>query len=371
MKRKKIAFIKHGHFSHINDNLIIHFSKAFSAYDLDIIDTRCLLSNNSTLLKFIYAAFREYGPDIIRRYKKVRSCMLQTTYAFHAFRQFIHNNLNDDYTFTFQTQSLFDASTFSKPHFVYSDHTHLANLFYPMYDTRRLYSSKWIALERSIYHNAILNFTMSNNISDSIINQYGVARERAECVYCGSNLGESVEASLNHDRFDNKNILFVGVDWVRKGGPQLAKAFARVLKAHPDATLTVVGCSPRLRLPNCRVIGKVPLKEVYAYYKKCSIFCLPTLEEPFGIAFIEAASFGLPIVATNIGAIPDFVIDGTNGYMVEPNDIEQLSDKLIKLLDDPYARMRFGNNNYSTIREKYTWKKTVNRMKNSIDKWID
>jgi glycosyltransferase involved in cell wall biosynthesis len=212
---------------------------------------------------------------------------------------------------------------------------------------------------------------MSNNISESIVNQYGVGRERVECVYCGSNVGEVAEASLTHDRFDNKNVLFVGVDWERKGGPQLAKAFTLVLKAHPDATLTIVGCSPRLQLPNCTVVGRVPLQEVYAYYQKSSIFCLPTLEEPFGIAFIEAGNFGLPIVTTNIGAIPDFVMDGANGYMVEPNNIQQLSDTLIKLLDDPYARMRFGIKNYNTMREKYTWEKTVYRMKESIDKWID
>ena len=192
------------------------------------------------------------------------------------------------------------------PHFLYTDHTHLANIFYPLFKHENLLSDAWIACEKSIYRNASLNFTMSTNIRQSIIDQYDCSPDKVVNVYCGSNVS-IVDKELPDSRYSDQNILFVGVDWERKGGPVLAEAFKRVLVQFPNAKLTIVGCNPELDLPNCSVIGRVPLADVGQYFQQASIFCLPTRLEPFGIVFLEAMSYKLPIIATNIGAIPDFV----------------------------------------------------------------
>jgi glycosyltransferase involved in cell wall biosynthesis len=207
---------------------------------------------------------------------------------------------------------------------------------------------------------------MSSNIADSIISQYNIDRGRVKCVYAGSNLPYSHQRK-SYDRMPNKNILFVGVDWIRKGGPQLVEAFGRVLKVHPTSTLTIVGCSPDLALRNCHVVGKIPVSEVGQFYERASVFCLPTLLEPFGIAFVEAAHYGLPIIGTNIGAIPDFISNGFNGFTVEPNDIDQIANRLIYLLDNPDKAVEFGKNAHEYITTKYTWPKTVKSIKQHIE----
>jgi len=261
----------------------------------------------------------------------------------------------DDYLFSFQLHSLFDLSSPGLPHYVYTDHTHLANLNYKDFDPALLYKTKWINLEKTIYHNATRIFTWGTDISNNLVEKYDCLPENIECVYSGPNLtleNTQLENSVN----GNKNILYVGVNWDRKGGVDLEKAFEQVLECHPDASLTVVGCSPEINLPNCTVVGRVPVNQVVQYYQKASIFCLPTRREAFGTVFIEAMSMRIPVVAPNISSIPDFVIPGETGYLFEPGDIPGLTRALVDLLGNPEKCRAYGENGYKQYKEKVTTK---------------
>ena len=121
--------------------------------------------------------------------------------------------------------------------------------------------------------------------------------------------------AFDEARYAAKRILFVGLRWEVKGGPQLVEAFRRVLEVHPDATLTIVGCSPAVHVPNCQVVGVVPAEELPAYYQQASLFCVPSIRDAFGSAFIEALSYGLPVVTSDFGAMPEFVREGVTGYL--------------------------------------------------------
>ena len=363
---RKAAFIKVGSFSHINNNVIKELIRNFPEFQFDIIDLRPD-NYGAEFAKSVFYSLKEYGNDIVFGKKTLKATYDRTYYFFNRRRKFILNNLaRNKYAFTFQTQSMFDASIPGIPHFVYTDHTHLENLHYPGFDRRLLLNNKWVACETTIYQNAMLNFTMSSNIRKSIIEDYSCSPGRVICVYCGSNVEVTDNESFDPNRFSKKNILFVGLDWQRKGGPVLAQAFKTVLASHPDATLTVVGCKPKLDLPNCNVLGKVDLTEVKKYFNQASVFCLPTLLEPFGIVFLEAMAHKLPVVATRIGAIPDFIHDSQNGYLVDPNDSKQLSNALIKLLGSEEECKTFGEYGYKLFLDRYTWEKTGLRLRNGI-----
>jgi glycosyltransferase involved in cell wall biosynthesis len=223
-------------------------------------------------------------------------------------------------------------------------------------------SAEWLALEKSMYQNARLNFTMSAHVSRSLVEQYGCPPTRVECVYAGSNVAPADAGNLGLERFARKNILFVGIDWDRKGGPVLLEAFREVRRAHPTATLTIVGSTPKVSMPGCHVVGRVPLAEVARFYETASVFCLPTTVEPFGIVFLEAFAYGLPIIATNIGAIPDFVEQGRSGYMVDCNDAAQLAYRLNELLADPARSAAFGIRGRAFVGDRYTWQATAERL---------
>jgi glycosyltransferase involved in cell wall biosynthesis len=215
-----------------------------------------------------------------------------------------------------------------------------------------------------------MNFTYSTNIQRSIITDYGCPPEKVKCIYAGSNVPHDKEPELNNDNYQNKNIIFVGVYWERKGGPDLVKAFEKVLKVHPDAKLTIVGCSPSVDIPNCNVVGKVKVEELDNYYLNSSIFCLPTKREPFGIVFIEAMMHKLPIVSNRIGALPDFVTDDKNGFLVEPGNSDQLAEVLIRMLNDPEMCKRFGEAGYELVEDHYTWDRVGQRLKENITPFL-
>lgn len=368
---ERIAFIKAGSFSNTNEKLLHIMKKEFPTYKIDIIDLWADLISRKDLINLLFC-FKEYGAEILVGRKRLRDCLARTTYFFNKVRNQIVDRLEkQNYTFTFQTQSLFDASIPGIPHFVYTDHTHLANLYYPIFDEKQLFTDSWVALEKSIYHNASLNFTMSSNISKSIIEQYSCDPEKVITVYCGSNVEVPTNVELYDQRYSRMNILFVGVDWERKGGPQLLEAFKSVLQICPQAQLTVVGCSPKLDVPNCHIVGRVPLSEVSTYYKNASVFCLPTGREPFGIVFIEAFFYKLPIISTNLGALPEIVSNGENGYLVDYNNTQQLTERLIELISNPNKCKTFGEKGYYSTRERYTWEKTGQRIKKNINTFLD
>ena len=211
-------------------------------------------------------------------------------------------------------------------------------------------------------------FTFGSLVEHSLIDQYKIPKEKVLAVYSGSNVKyDNVE---NIQKYVSRNILFVGVDWERKGGPILLKVFERILEKYPDASLTIVGCNPRIHnLPNCHILGKIPLEKVASQYDSASIFFLPTLKEPFGVAFVEAMSFRLPIIANNIGCIPDLVKNDYNGYLID-NDIEKYADAICMLLGNPGKCREMGNKGYNLAKSRFTWKKVGEVMKENIDRFL-
>jgi glycosyltransferase involved in cell wall biosynthesis len=368
MTHGDIAFIKLGEFSQINPQVRALLAREFPELNLDVIDLNDLVrAPRARLLSLWGSGLAEYGLRAARGKQALESCAQRTPRYFEVARALLSQSLSRRrYRFTLQTQSLFDASQPDTPHFVYTDHTHLANLYYPSFDRSKLYSARWIDLERSIYRNATLIFTMSSHVSRSLTEQYGCEPGKIECVSIGSNVASPNEHELSDARYASRRILFVGIDWERKGGPLLVQAFRRVLERMPDAKLTIVGCSPTIDVPNCEVLGRLPLQEVGAHYRRAAVFCMPTQNEPFGVVFLEAFEHRLPVIATNIGAIPEIVQEGVSGYTVATGDVDALADRLCRLLPSPGLCKQFGEAGHAHIRARYTWQSTGRRIAHAI-----
>jgi glycosyltransferase involved in cell wall biosynthesis len=339
----------------------------FPQHPVELLNIKQMVKKHPGIfLLNIFFMFKEYPLRHLLGYWKIWRRFWATTYMHRQVRRLVGEYVaRGNYLFTLQTQSDFDASTPDLPNFIYTDTTNLANLYTPNYTRDKLYSAAWHALEKETYQHACVTFTRSSHIQRSLLEQYGIPAEKTAVVYAGSNIPMR-EIDLDSKDYSTKEILFVGVAWERKGGPDLVEAFRGVLKKHPDAHLTIVGCTPKVELPNVQVVGKLPLAEVAPYYQRASIFCLPTRLEPFGIVFVEAMAYGLPLVAPNTGAVPDFVENGRNGFMVAPGDIPALITALNALLDDPRKCRQFGKLGYQLARERYTWEQVAEKMKGHI-----
>lgn len=364
---KHALFFRIGPFPIPNKILAEELPKQFPGVDFIVVDVVKEIKRRPFIMGInLIVSFLEYGKKIINRDFKIKDAFLGTTFIYWWIKRFTNKIISKtNPLFTFQSESLWDVSKDGVPNFVYTDHTHLANLAYPSFKKSKLRPQKWIELERIIYKNASTIFTRSSNITKSLMEQYGTDNSKILKVGAGSNFNK---LNLNYvkNSYQEKNILFVGIDWPRKGGPDLVKAFEIVLQKHPDAKLTIVGCTPDISLPNCTIVPRIPVEQVSQYYESASIFCLPTKQEPFGIVFIEALHYKLPIVATNIGAIPDFVTENENGYLVNPESPAQLAEKLILLLDDPNLCKTMGENGYELACSFYNWEKVTERMAERI-----
>jgi glycosyltransferase involved in cell wall biosynthesis len=289
---------------------------------------------------------------------------------YHTISHLLNSRIAKDYAFTIQDCSLFDGRLHGIPNFVYTDHTVLANKNYPSYDEKRdLLAKSWINLERNIYSEASMVFTRSEAIRNSIINDYSCAAEKIECIYFAPFTTTRHEI-VGAEKYKRKKILFVGIEWERKGGPQLVEAFKRVLEVIPDASLVIVGCTPSISLSNVEVVGLVEKEHLSFYYENATVFCLPTQREPFGIVFIEAMSYSLPVIGTNIGALPEFIHNGVNGYRVDVDDMGRLSALLIELLSDPPKCEQLGRMGYSIYREKFTLEGVSSLLSHHIKQFI-
>ncbi len=370
-EKKTIAFIRKGPWPLANVSTAKALQKYFPDYTVEEIDVIPLLRRDlQVLARNGLAVVAEYGSDLALRRRGVKEAFLITSCIFHIIKKKMAQRLRQgDYAFSFQMQSLFDASVANLPHFVYTDHTLLANAYYPGYHPRQLYHRAWMQLEPSIYQNATLVFTRSNNVSRSMIDDYGCDPAKVKCIYAGSNT-PVLSDSASANRSASQNILFVGIDWERKGGPDLLKAFRQVRAAHPQATLTIVGCSPAIDEPGVGVVGRVSVADLPQYYQRAAVFCMPTMREPFGIVIVEAMAYGLPVVTTDLGAMPDMVIPGQNGMLVQPSAVSCLANALTRLIGDPQLGHQYGLAS-RTIAARYHWDAVGQRMREQITPLLD
>ena len=365
-KRKHIAFIRPKAWPLANRIVAGVIQEQFPDYKVEVIDISTLIRKRpDIILVNSIATALLYGKDITQRRKKFRIAFWRTPYIFRRVRQLVRNIITKgNYAFSFQMQSLFDTSTPGIPHFIYTDHTHLENLNYAA-NRNNLFSPKWIALEKEVYQNASITFVRSTNVRRSVMEDYSQPADKVVCVYAGSNAMVSEVKQRNSD-YTKPNVLFVGLDWQRKGGPDLVEAFQRVRERCPTAHLTILGARPEIHIPNCEVVGPVKPEDLNSYYQQASVFCLPTHLEPFGIVFIEAMTAHLPIVATRLGAIPDFVEEGKNGLLVEPGDVQGLAEALLKFLENPQLCRSFGEYSYQLTKERYSWSAVGEKFRQNI-----
>jgi glycosyltransferase involved in cell wall biosynthesis len=96
-------------------------------------------------------------------------------------------------------------------------------------------------------------------------------------------------------------------------------------------------------------------EELAAAYARAAVVVMPSLwPEPFGLTGVEGLARGRPVVATSTGGIPEWLLDGVNGYLVAPNDEQALGERLAELLADAGLRDRLGAAGRSMVRDSYS-----------------
>ncbi|MCP9836379.1 glycosyltransferase family 4 protein [Cyanobium sp. N.Huapi 1H5] len=206
-------------------------------------------------------------------------------------------------------------------------------------------------LERLNARRAPLVLSTSRYCCARIEEHYGVLAERLRLVPEGIDIGlwnpAGGDAAAIDGAREPHTVLCVARQYPRKRVGDLITAFQSVHDQLPSARLMVIGDGPehgvlrelveRLGLGAVvQLLGALPDDgAVREWYRRSAVFCLPSIQEGFGIVFLEAMASGLPVVSTTATAIPEVVPHGKAGLLVPPRDPAALAEAILKLLTDP------------------------------------
>jgi len=144
--------------------------------------------------------------------------------------------------------------------------------------------------------------------------------------------------------------------------PDIIRAF-KIISEEIDSELLLIGDGPQrpeaetlarsLGLSDAvRFMGNV--RDVHEILGKCDLFLLPSEDESFGLAALEAMSCEVPVVASNVGGLKELITNGVDGYLVKVGDSQALAEQSIKILSDSKLQNELGQNARKKIRGKYT-----------------
>lgn len=262
----------------------------------------------------------------------------------------------------FQTHALFEVADARTV--MYVDCTHRQSMDqWPDWNPLHGRSLRqWLSRERRQYQQAAHVFAFSQETASSLTEQYDVPAERVSVVGAGLNVGSLPRPTTRP--VGPPTVLFVGNDFVRKGGPQLLEAFAVLRRRIPAARLQVVGTPTGIDArPGVEVLGRIHdrarLAELYA---GADVFCLPAHFDPFPGALLEAMAHALPSVVTASCGIPEIVGRDGAAVTVERGAVGELADALTHLLLDPAAAARMGAVARRRVEQRFLWSHVVDRM---------
>ena len=232
--------------------------------------------------------------------------------------------------------------------------------------------ARWYERERRQYRAAAHLFTFSEETREVLVHHYGVPPERVSVVGAGLNFDELPELGGGREADAPPTVLFVGNDFIRKGGPRLLEAFRLVRETVPDARLRIAGTPhPIAPQPGVEVLGRVAGRErMSQLYAEADVFCMPSVFDPFGLVLLEAMAHGVPCVATPTCGVPEIVVDGETGLMV-PQDadaVQPLAAALVELLTDPQRAAEMGAAGRRRVEQRFLWTHVVERMSPVLDR---
>ena len=200
-------------------------------------------------------------------------------------------------------------------------------------------------LTRRVYAGAFHLLPLSWSCRQSLIDDYGISPERITVVPPGINLRAYAPPNRAERIEDGRplRLLFVGADFLRKGGDLLVE-----LAQQPEfANVQFDFVTKAYRGPaagNIRVFDDVTPNSprMIALLRDADLYVLPTRADSHAIATLEAMAMGLPAISSPVGGVAEVIEDGTTGYLVPKDDRATLADRIRRLIADRALRLRMG-----------------------------
>ena len=206
-------------------------------------------------------------------------------------------------------------------------------------------SKNYIKFYSVVFDMAEKIIVLSENWKDGILKDFKYDTNKVKVIYnpCPNVLPKMIKEC-------EKYILYAGTLNERKGYKDLIKAFSKIAYNYPDWKLVLAGNG---EVENGKVLAKkykiysqvvfkgwVFAEEKQKIFNEASIFCLPSYAEGFPMAVLDAWAYGLPVISTPVGGIPDVAIHGENMLLCEPGNINCFARNLKLLINDDKMRKK-------------------------------
>ncbi|NUQ82139.1 MAG: glycosyltransferase family 4 protein [Bacteroidetes bacterium] len=232
-------------------------------------------------------------------------------------------------------------------------------------------------LEKISLETASLIIYSSQWAADSAIHTYGISPEKIQVVPFGSNLPgnrtlSDVSDLVQRRNTDRLDLLFIGVEWERKGGDQAVEITNRLNASGIRTILHTVGSE---RIPctinpdtiiNHGYISKCTcagLSELEQLFRTCHFLLLPTLADCTPVVYSEANSFGLPCISTKVGGIPTIIRNDINGHLFSlPEEMTCLCDYIAAVFSDKAEYRSLCLSSFGEYQNRLNWSVSGKRI---------
>jgi glycosyltransferase involved in cell wall biosynthesis len=254
--------------------------------------------------------------------------------------------------------------------------------FYPQYSNLcGDVINDWHRMERLALEKSKLAIYSSDWAAQSAIDDYGADPERVKVVPFGSNTdspfdSETIKDVIASRKSDRCQLLFIAVDWHRKGGDVAYQVAKKLNQSGLKTELTVVGCQPQIAepLPDfVKSLGfiskstKEGKQKIQKVIMESHFLILPTLADCTPIVFCEANSLGVPCLSTNVGGIPTMIRNNLNGQLFAKDaHISEYCDYITNLFTNYSNYKNLARSAFGEYESRLNWRVAGQTVKNLL-----
>jgi len=314
-----------------------------------------------------------YLKKVFYKLRKERFDFLREKWYAEQFGQMIadKHDRNTDLFFSLSSQPIAYFKS-KKPIVFYTDATFAQMIGFYFNNMSQESIKHGMLIEKQALENTNLAIYASQWAADSAIKDYGINPEKIKVVPRGANIvcnrtytdiKKIVQEKLKGDVV---KLLFVGVEWYRKGGDKAYEIVKYLNDNNIKAELHIVGLKsiPVDPLPeyiiNHGFLNKsnpVHNEKLETLYLESHFFLLPTVADTFGIVFAESNSFGLPALSYDVGGIASVILNDINGYCFDTStNIEDIAKYISDVFNDKVRYEELCYNSFNEYESRLNWK---------------
>ena len=220
-----------------------------------------------------------------------------------------------------------------------------------------------VMAQEKLYKMAQKVFYMGRWTTEEMKRKYPQMKETI--VHAGGGLNRDFQVVASDSR-NVHQIIFLGIDFERKGGDLVLDAFQILRKTmDPEATLLIIGPEKQAQADGVTWCGRLDRAEIGKILSQSGIFCMPSRFEAYGLAFVEALCYGLPVIARDDYEMRYFIQEGENGYLIKNDDAQELAVLMERAINN-LQMQTYVREHAKDYLAAYSWDQVAQKVASTI-----